>query len=318
MKRNCLCCISSSLFLLLIFSSSGNAQNAQDQGKEVIVPAGTLLRCALNEPNFSSKTADVGTPVVCPLAGLLMFDHIVFPRGSYLGGHLEADQAPGHFVGKGYLKLQFDHIGLPEGQVPVPAKIVAASGYKVDKEGKIIGRGHATRDVVEWMMPPLWPLKVLTLPARGPYPTLKGEEELTLRLMDDVAVPARSLTRGSYLGMSLPENLRRNDAVPVWYLAPQVQAPAAKNLQVAPSVKAAPSSDASGTATSVKRNVLVLRNGTSYVATGLHMDGNRLSYTQGDGTLGTVSLDDVDWTKTFQNNAENGSVLAVVSESARR
>jgi hypothetical protein len=283
MKRNCLCCTSSSLFLLLIFSSSGNAQNAQDQGKEVIVPAGTLLRCALNEPNFSSKTADVGTPVVCPLAGLLMFDHIVFPRGSYLGGHLEADQAPGHFVGKGYLKLQFDHIGLPEGQVPVPAKIVAASGYKVDKEGKIIGRGHATRDAVEWMIPPLWPLKVLTLPARGPRPTL-----------------------------------RRNDAVPVWYLAPQVQAPAAKNLQVAPSVKAAPSSDASGTATSVKQNVLVLRNGTSYVATGLHMDGNRLSYTQGDGTLGTVSLDDVDWTKTFQNNAENGTVLAVNSESARR
>jgi len=50
----------------------------------------------------------------------------------------------------------------------------------------------------------------------------------------------------------------------------------------------------------------------------LHMDGNRLSYTLGDGTLGTVSLDDVDWTKTFQNNAENGAVLAVNSESARR
>ena len=322
MKRNCLCCISSSLFLLLIFPSSANAQNAQDQGKEVIVPAGTLLRCALNEPNFSSKTVEVGTPVVCPLSGLLMFDRIVFPRGSYLGGHLEADQAPGHFVGKGYLKLEFDHIGLPEGQIPVPAKTIAASGYKVDKEGKIIGRGHATRDVVEWMMPPLWPLKVLTLPARGPYPTLKGEEELTLRLMDDVVVPARPWARGSYLGMSSPENLHRNDAVPVWYRAPQVQAPerpsTAKDLQVAPSVKAAPSSDAPGTASSVKQNVLVLRNGTSYVAKGLHMDGNRLSYTQGDGTLGTVSLDDVDWTKTFQNNAENGTVLAVNSESARR
>src|SRR6266851_9359989 len=80
----------------------------------------------------------------------------------------------------------------------------------------------------------------------------------------------------------------------------------------------APSSDASGTATSATQNVLILRNGTSYVATALHMDGNRLSYTLGDGTFGTVSLDDVDWTKTFQNNAENGAVLAVVSESARR
>src|SRR5260370_39844950 len=71
MKRNCLSCIFSCLFLLLIFPSSANAQDQgkQDQGKGVILPAGTLLRCALNEPNFSSKTADVGTPVVCPLRG---------------------------------------------------------------------------------------------------------------------------------------------------------------------------------------------------------------------------------------------------------
>jgi hypothetical protein len=313
MKRNCLYSIFSSLFLLLIFPSNAKAQ---DQGKEVIVPAGTLLRCALNEPNFSSKTVEVGTPVVCPLAGLLMFDHIIFPRGSYLGGHLEADQAPGHFVGKGYLKLEFDHIGLPEGQIPVPAKTIAASGYKVDKEGKIIGRGHATRDVVEWMIPPLWPLKVLTLPARGPYPTLKGEEELTLRLMDDVAVPTLA-PRGPYLGMSSSaDSPYRNRNV-----APRVPAPAgsstAKDLQVTPAAKAAPSSDASGTARSVMLNTLVLRNGTNYVATGLHMDGNRLSYTLGDGSSGTVSLDDVDWTKTFQNNAENGAMLAVADESAR-
>ncbi len=325
MKRNCLSCTFSCLFLLLIFPSSANAQDQgkQDQGKAVILPAGTLLRCTLNEPNFSSKTADVGNPVVCPLRGLLMFDRIVFPRGAYLGGHLEADKDPGHFVGKGYLKLEFDRIGLPDEQIPVPAKVIAASGYKVDKEGKIIGRGHATRDAVEWMIPPLWPLKVLTLPARGPRPTLKDEEQLTLRLMDDVVVPATPLGRWSYLGMSSLEDWpHRNDAAPIWYVAPQVRTPArsstAKNLQVAPGAKAAPSSDASGTATSATQNVLTLRNGTSYVATALHMDGNRLSYTLGDGTLGTVSLDDVDWTKTFQNNAENGAVLAVNSESARR
>jgi hypothetical protein len=81
--------------------------------------------------------------------------------------------------------------------------------------------------------------------------------------------------------------------------------------------KDAPSSGTSGSATSVKQNVLVLRNGTSYTATGLQMDGNRLSYTLGDGSSGTVSLDDVDWTKTFQNNAENGTMLAVASDSAK-
>ena len=319
MKRHCLRYIFSFLFLLFFPSNA----KAQDQGKEVILPAGTLLRCTLNEPNFSSKTVDVGNPVVCPLGGLLMFDRIVFPRGAYLGGHLEADKDPGRFVGKGYLKLEFDHIGLPDEQIPVPAKIIAASGYKVDKEGKIIGRGHATRDAVEWMMPPLWPLKVLTLPARGPRPTLKGEEQLTLRLMDDVVVPVKPLPRWRDLGRSSSEDLpHRNDAVPSRHVAPQVPAPArlitAKNLQVTGGASAAPSSDASGTATSVTQNVLVLRNGTSYVATALHIAGNWLSYTLGDGSFGTVSLDDVDWTKTFQNNAENGAVLAVTNESARR
>src|SRR5262249_11489641 len=39
------------------------------------------------------------------------------------------------------------------------------------------------------MLPPLWPWKVLTLPARGPRPTLKGEVRVTLRVMDDIFVP---------------------------------------------------------------------------------------------------------------------------------
>src|SRR5438874_2156337 len=39
------------------------------------------------------------------------------------------------------------------------------------------------------MIPPLWPWKVAMLPARGPRPTLKGEEPMQLRLMDDIVVP---------------------------------------------------------------------------------------------------------------------------------
>ena len=64
-----------------------------------------------------------------------------------------------------------------------------ARGYKVDKDGDIDGKGHAKRDVVEWMFPPLWPWKVISLPFRGPRPTLKGEEPLQLRLMDDIVLP---------------------------------------------------------------------------------------------------------------------------------
>jgi len=162
--------------------------------REMVLPAGTLLQCTMNEPNFSSATADVGDPVLCHLRGVTEFGQQAFPRGSYLVGHLEAAKDPGHFWGKGYLKLQFDRIGLPNGDLPLDAKIIGTRGYKVDKEGKIDGKGHATRDVVEWMIPPLWPWKVIMLPARGPRPTLKGETVLSLRLMDDVQIPQLNQT----------------------------------------------------------------------------------------------------------------------------
>jgi hypothetical protein len=177
--------------LLLGFQSSASAQ-------DILVPAGTLLRCTLDEPNFSSATADIGDPVICHLSTLREFGQNVFPRGSYLGGHLEADKEPGHFVGKGYLQLVFDRIGFPTSDVPVPSKVIAAKGYKVDRHGDIIGKGHATRDIVEWLIPPLWPWKILTLPGRGPRPTLKGEEQITVRLMDDIQIPRQVASAQSY------------------------------------------------------------------------------------------------------------------------
>src|SRR5579863_9662349 len=164
--------------------------------RDVVLPAGTLLQCTLNEPNFSSATADVGDPVLCHLRAQTEFGQQAFPRGTYLVGHLESAKEPGHFWGKGNLKLQFDRIGLPSGDLPLEAKVIATRGYKVDKEGKIDGKGHAKRDVIEWMLPPLWPWKVIMLPARGPRPALKGETAISLRLMDDVQIPQVAQTFG--------------------------------------------------------------------------------------------------------------------------
>ncbi len=181
----------------LIFSLVFLGLQANAQVQDILVPAGTLLKCTLDEPNFSSATADIGDPVVCHLSSLREFGQSVFPRGSYLGGHLEADKEPGHFVGKGYLKLEFDRIGFSSTDVPVPSKVIAAKGYKVDRHGDIVGHGHPRRDVVEWLIPPLWPWKILMLPARGPRPTLKNEEQITVRLMDDIQVP-RLVASGQY------------------------------------------------------------------------------------------------------------------------
>jgi hypothetical protein len=39
------------------------------------------------------------------------------------------------------------------------------------------------------MIPILWPIDLINLPRRGPRPTLKEETRLTLKVMDDLAVP---------------------------------------------------------------------------------------------------------------------------------
>ena len=179
-----------SLLLTLILCVSAVGARAASTRDE-IVPAGTILHCTMDEPNFSSKTAQAGDPVLCHLGPVSSFGHSLFPRGAMLSGHLQESKDPGHFVGKGWLQLEFDRIILPGAEVlPLEAKIIAAPHLKTDKTGKIHGGGHPRRDVVEWMIPVLWPIKILNLPRRGPYPALKGESRLSIKLMEDVVVPA--------------------------------------------------------------------------------------------------------------------------------
>jgi len=171
------------LLTILLCVSANILARANDE----IVPAGTLLQCTVSEPNFSSKTAQVGDPVLCYLGHVAAFGRPLFPRGAELSGHLEDYQKPGHFVGKGWMQVSFDRIILPGAQVlPLSAKIVSAPHTKVDAEGKIHGKGHAKRDAILWGIPVFWPVKILTLPARGPYPAFKGETRLSLRLMEDM------------------------------------------------------------------------------------------------------------------------------------
>ena len=303
--------------------------------KEVVLPAGTLLTCMMDEPNFSSATASVGDPFLCHPRSVQMFGQTVFPRGAYLVGHLEADKEPGHFVGKGYLKLSFDRIGLANTDLPLPAKVIAVKGYRVDKDGKIIGHGHATRDVVEWMFPPLWPWKVLTLPARGPRPALKGETYVTLRLMDDVVVPLGGPSPGRFgePGAALtPPPALSTPAAPEVSAAPAATAPAPANQEgiadrllaaahrptasmmpailirptVAPPV--APPVDHTGWHHfgQTKSTLFALKDGSVYAVADYWRDQDILSYVLASGAAGAFAFHDIDWETTTQLNSERG------------
>ena len=279
---------------------SGSVIAAQD----LLVPAGTLLQCTMDEPNFSSKTAAIGDPVVCHLRTMQEFGKPVFPRGSMLGGHLEADKEPGHFVGKGYLKITFDRVILPNGDLPVPAKVILARGYKVDKEGDIDGKGHAKRDVAEWMLPPLWPWKVVALPMRGPRPTLKGEEPLELRLMDDIVIP-RTLAYGP----------AANSNRPPWASSKKPSAmneaqPGSVEPAVEKSVRATLSetTPAGGGEPVARVTNLVLKSNAIYEVSKYRVNGDVLEFVELNGTTGAVDVNDVDWRKTTEMTSRVRSV----------
>jgi len=314
MKRLIAILVSAVALLVLV-----PAIHAQDQ----LVPAGTLLQCTLEEPNFSSATAAVGDPVLCHLRTMQQFGRPLFPRGSMLGGHLEADKEPGHFFGKGYLKLTFDRVILPNGDLPVPAKVIQARGFKVDKQGDIEGKGHPKRDVVEWMIPPLWPWKVVSLPFRGPRPALKGEEPMQLRLMDDIVIP-RSLAQIShpdlppYASSTQPSAYRAARQSGAMQLA--VEKGASSNIETpanAPQATVETAGDMQITErqpiepqSSRRFTILVLKSNQVYEVAEYRRDGDLLMFRDLQGRKGGVDVKDVDWRKTSEMTAQVLSVDA--------
>ena len=308
----CLCALLASILALTVNATA----------RDVVLPAGTLLQCTLNEPNFSTNTVSVGDPVLCHLRSQVEFGQQTFPRGSYLVGHLEAAKDPGHFVGKGYLELRFDRIGVPSGDIPLDAKVISAGKYKVDREGKIDGRGHAKRDIVEWMLPPLWPWKVLMLPARGPRPTLKNELVMTLRLMDDIQLP--QVAHGSaplgpewhYFGeprngsfdesqvqKTTPQLAVRN-VTPVSGEEPVTvpQVSYANYVTKVPPVVTLSSPRATRPATPE----FVLKSGMVLSVNDFTYRNGRITYKLTGGGGGVISTDEIDWSATARVNNESG------------
>jgi hypothetical protein len=190
------------------------AVSATDYTSDQLLPAGSLIQCTTSEPRLSSKTEAIGDPVTCRVSHAVHVGRSVLPYNSYLVGRFEDYRDPGHFVGKGWMQLTFDRMVIePDTIVPVDAKVVDVPGFNIDRMGRILGKGHATRDTILWMIPVLWPIDLLELPRRGPRPTLKAETRMTVKLMDDLRVPeGEPLERDPYGLAHRPS--ARNEAPP--------------------------------------------------------------------------------------------------------
>jgi hypothetical protein len=179
----------SALALSILFAAPLTL-SAADYASDQLLPAGSLIQCTTSEPRLSSKTLSIGDPVMCRVSHAVHVGRNVLPYNSYLVGRFEDYRDPGHFVGKGWMQLTFDRMVIePDTIIPLDAKVVDVPGFAIDRQGRIQGKGHATRDTVLWMIPVLWPIDLLELPRRGPSPTLKTETRMTVKLMDDLRVP---------------------------------------------------------------------------------------------------------------------------------
>jgi hypothetical protein len=279
---------------------------------EQLVPAGSLVQCTVAEPKLSSKTTDIGDPVLCQVSHVELYGRSVFPYGSYLVGRFEEYKDPGHFVGKGWMELKFERMVIPPDRVlPVAAKVVYAPKYDVDKQGRIHGKGHPVRDTVEWMIPVLWPIDLINLPRRGPRPELKAETRLTLKLMDDLGVPMSQTASNYYYPQPSPPQQTpygfspRPPATYVPQAAPPppsayipMTAPVARPVWVAPPVV----------------TVLMLRDGYGQFASDYWYEGpGRLRYVPMNGAPVVIPAEALDFARTVEVNRRRGVTFNIRS-----
>jgi len=284
---------------------------------EQLIPAGSLIQCTVAEPKLSSKTADIGDPVLCQVSHVELYGRSVFPYGSYLVGRFEDYKDPGHFVGKGWMELKFDRMVIqPDTVIPVAAKVVYVPKYPVDKEGRIHGKGHPVRDTVEWMIPVLWPVDLVNLPRRGPRPVLKAETRLTLKIMDDFGVPIpEQIASTPYYPPPAyypPANPPRDSygfaqRAPMYY-TPRVTPPPLPPRPItyvympppAPPVWVAPPPPPPLT-------VLMLRDGNGRYATDYWFEGGgRVRYVAMNGNFVVIPMGALDLPRTVEVNRERG------------
>lgn len=320
MFRKCLVLFLPVVFLLPLIFSLAMPAAAKD-----LIPAGTIITCILDEPNFSSKTAQVGDPVLCSLGPLRSFGHMVFPRGAQLSGHLQDYKDPGHFWGKGSLSLEFDRVILPNAEVlPLNAKIISAPHQRVDKTGSIKGKGHPKRDAILWAVPLFWPVKVLTLPARGPYPTLKGESRLSMRLMEDVELPTVAKAypappwvnqNSSYRAPSAiqPASSRTPRLIPRAEYASTATPAEIQLAPIAPQALTSGSAERISSVPTQPMTIIALQAGSAVLARDYWVEGANIHCVAENGAEQQVPLTAVDLAETVKVNQERNVEFALRS-----
>jgi hypothetical protein len=175
---------------------------------------------------------------------------------------------------------------------------------------------------VGWAIPVLWPVKILTLPARGPRPTLKGEVRITLRLLllEDVEVPATVIAsrtpslipqtqrlRPSSKGMSLRQPLYAGST------SPSETSPTAEPALAHQQPETMRSSYFSEDPSVPQLTWLILKDSTSYLARDYWVEAGKLVCVTLDWDRQLLPLARLDLEETVRLNRERNAEFVIRS-----
>ena len=115
---------------------------------------------------------------------------------------MESKQA-GRLVGRAQTQIVLTSIFTADScEYPIDAKILEAGRYTATRDGVVVGRGHARRDLFEVLFPPTTIYQLIRIPSRGPSLVLDAETPITIKLMEPLA--AQSAVSQAEVAPSFP------------------------------------------------------------------------------------------------------------------
>src|SRR3989441_5276992 len=109
----------------------------------------------------------------------------IVPRGSKVLGNVMESKQAGRLVGRAQTQIVLTSIFTADScEYPIDAKILEAGRYTANREGVIVGRGHARRDLFELLFPPTTIYQLIRIPSRGPSLVIDSETPITIKLME--------------------------------------------------------------------------------------------------------------------------------------
>jgi hypothetical protein len=151
------------------------------------LPAGTIIRMFPDEKLVAGRTVGPVTFTVRSDVRLFPNRPAVIPRGSKVLGNMMTSKQAGRLVGRAQTEVVLTSILTADYcEYPIDAKIQDAGRYTANKDGVVVGRGHARRDVFELLFPPTTLYELIRIPSRGPRLIIDVETPITIKLMEPV------------------------------------------------------------------------------------------------------------------------------------